>query len=319
MATPPGNPVPIVWLASYPKAGNTWMRLLLMYLLRPDAADWTPDQPLSRTVINPLHRSHVEELCLLDASMLTPTESDLLRPRLYEVAARSTLQADAGQHFFKVHDAYRYNSAGIPVLGDSPGQKAVYLVRDPRDVAISLAVFTNQTTAAAVDAMNRQDHFLAAASCRFNAQVSQHLLDWSGHARSWLDQERIPVLLVRYEDLRAAPATWLQQVADFVGLRASRAQIEHAVRMTRFERLQQAEARHGFGEHLGSASSRFFRRAEPGEWRQMLEPQLVLALEAAHWRMMQRLGYALSDAATQMTRTMNLVEGAANDQRHLHR
>jgi aryl sulfotransferase len=277
----------IVWLASYLKAGNTWVRLLLMHLLNPAAESWTPDQPIGTTAGTPIHRSQAEELCHLDASLLSPEESDLLRPLLYE----ALIQSVPGRLVLKTHDAFRRNRDGRPVLSARVPQKALYLVRDPRDVAVSLAAFWNRSIERTVAFMNRPDASLAGLPGAFNKQLYQQLHDWSGHVRSWLDQQDLAVLVVRYEELRAAPVACLERIAGFLKIPATPPDLERAVRLTDFARLQRAEERHGFLEHSRS-SAPFFRRAQPGEWREALPANLQLSLEQAHGACMQRLGYA---------------------------
>jgi aryl sulfotransferase len=276
----------IVWLASYPKAGNTWMRLLLMHLLDHAAESWMPDEPIGTGHGNPIQRNQLEELCLTDVSLLSPEECDLLRPRLYA----ALLQSVPGRLMLKTHDAYRLNRDGQPVLAANVAQRALYLVRDPRDVAVSLAAFWNESIERTVAFMNRADASLAGSPRNFNKQLHQRLYDWSGHVRSWLDQDRLPVLLVRYEELRAAPATWLGRVADFLGVAATQADLERAVRLTSFEQLQHAERQRGFCEHPRRTAP-FFRRAQPGEWREALPAAALAAIEQIHGPMMERLGY----------------------------
>jgi aryl sulfotransferase len=287
-----GHGAEIVWLASYPKAGNTWMRLLLLHVLNPEADDWALDQPLSIASGNPIDRALVEQTCLFDATLLSPAECDRLRPILYRTAAAATESgALPAQHrFFKVHDAYRYTPDGQPVMGEHSAQRALYLVRDPRDVVLSLAAFWNRPIDYIVELMNRRGTNLAGSKRQFNPQLRQQLLDWSSHVRSWLDQRHVPVLLVRYEDLRESPGAVLARVADFLNLQVPTTQIERAVQLTAFERLQREEALRGFSEHLGRPSP-FFRRAQPGEWREALSSDVVAAIESAHGPTMRRLGY----------------------------
>src|SRR5690242_4608652 len=119
----------IVWLASYPKAGNTWMRILLLHLLHSDAEAWALDQPLTIGGVNPIDRQQIEQTCLFDAALLSPAEGDLLRAKLYQAAAAEAGATSERLRFFKVHDAYRYTRAGLPVLGEHRSQRALYLVR----------------------------------------------------------------------------------------------------------------------------------------------------------------------------------------------
>lgn len=300
----------VVWLASYPKAGNTWMRLMLMHLLHPPRSSWTLDSPIWNGGNLPIKRRRLEALCLIDTSMLTPGEFDQLNPCVVNAASQHV----TGTVFYKTHDAYRFTPDGVPVLGNALNQKAIYLVRDPRDVALSLAEFWGKSVQSTVDTMNDPEALLSGSRRKFTPQVVQKLTDWSGHVRSWLDQNQMPVLLVPYEHLRQEPLRWLSDVLDFVGIAATASQMEKAVRLTQFERLQKEEREHGFSEYRERPGV-FFRRARPGEWRGELSPDLVAAIERAHGPTMERLGYRCVSTVPQQSTIANQNGTAIHDHR----
>lgn len=280
-----------VWIASYMKSGNTWMRLMLMHLLKPRGEDdgWTLDQAIS-VGTGPIPRTHIERASFLDTALLTADEQDLLRPRLCDAEAR----AERERCFFKTHDAYRFNRNNIPIHGECAGQAALYLVRDPRDVALSLAPFWGWSLDTTVAFLNDPEADLQGIPKRFSKQIFQKSLDWSSHVSSWLDQDRVPILVIRYEDLRASPASWLTKAAEFLELRISETDIERAVALTDFDRLKREEETYGFSERFRPDTS-FFRRAEPGEGRRRLDRELRKAIEREHGAVMARLGYRCED------------------------
>ena len=128
-------------------------------------------------------------------------EIDELRPRVYEAIAGDSID----QRWIKVHDAYTLTRAGDPLFGRNLPCAAVYLVRDPRDVAKSLSYHMNTTVDDAIKLMNTKDGALCSGRKGPGPQLRQKLTGWSGHVRSWLDQTNVPVHLVRYEDLIAEP------------------------------------------------------------------------------------------------------------------
>lgn len=295
-----------IWLASYPKSGNTWMRMLIANLGAPD------DKPVD---INDLPerggiasaRAPFDHLLLLESSLLTFDEIDRLRPHVYKALAEGAAddeydkpQASPSVRFVKAHDAYTLTSDGEPLLAGARGAAgAIVVVRDPRDVAPSLANHLSRSLDEAIDFMNDP----AAAFCKFrngqSNQLRQQLPGWSGHIASWLDQTDIPVHLVRYEDLRADPAVVLKRALAFACRPATDVDIDRAVRHADFAELRRQEQERGFREappRLGVAG-RFFRRGEVGAWREELNAAQVTRIEAAHAPMMQRLGYVTTQAA----------------------
>ena len=134
-----------------------------------------------------------------------------MRPRVYEELASGALddEYDTPQHappvrFVKVHDAYTLTPKGEPVLAGRRGADgAIVIVRDPRDVAPSLANHSSSSIDAAIAFMNDNDAGYCTATSRQHSQFRQKLPGWSGHMRAWLDQTDIPVHLIRYEDMQA--------------------------------------------------------------------------------------------------------------------
>src|SRR5262249_24864406 len=133
-------PVHIIWLASFPKSGNTWFRIFLANLVREEATPADINNLDERGGIAS-SRYEFEATTLLDSSLLSHDDIDNLRPRVYETIAAETSE----ERWIKVHDAYSRLDDGEPLFGRHVARAAVYLVRDPRDVAISFA-YHNSTT-----------------------------------------------------------------------------------------------------------------------------------------------------------------------------
>ena len=122
----------IIWLASYPKSGNTWLRIFLTNLRR-DAEGPVNINDLDGGPIAS-DRGLFDNATGIEASDLTSEEIDRLRPEVYE-----RLAAEAKEVLFlKVHDAYTYGADGRPLLS-AGGSRAIYLIRNPLDVAVAFA------------------------------------------------------------------------------------------------------------------------------------------------------------------------------------
>ncbi len=159
------------------------------------------------------------------------------------------------------------DAAGRADAGRAAGRRAILIVRDPRDVAPSLANHRRSTIDEAIEFLIDPAACFAAGARGQSLQFRQKLLDWSGHAASWLDQRELPVHLVRYEDLWAAPVATFRAALDFLGAGFSRAEVERAVDFARFERLQAQEQANGFIEWRprdGEGSSSAAARARAG-------------------------------------------------------
>lgn len=276
----------IVWLASFPKSGNTWLRLLLANLLSSD------DDPVNINRIplnNPasVDQGPIEDMTLVDASLLTREEADLLRTRVIESHAAGATE----RLYLKVHDAYRMNGAGEPVLGRGAGRVVLYVIRDPRDVAVSFSHHSNVAIDKAISWLNLPDLTLSGACDRWMRQLPQLTLDWSGHVDSWTGQRDLPVHVLRYEDLQADPVGTFGAAAAFLGLDASPSAVERAVRRSDFAELQRQERQAGFVERSPKSIAPFFRAGRAGAWKEVLTPAQQQAIVAAHQPVMARFGY----------------------------
>jgi hypothetical protein len=274
----------IIWLASYPKSGNTWLRVVLTNYLR-DSAEPADINDLERTHIAS-GRALFDEIMGISAADLTPTEIACLRPALYEQLAAES----AEPLFMKVHDAYTYTPQGIPLLAKAATQGAIYLIRNPLDVAVSLAHHNNESLDYTIRRMNTVQDLLTYHPSSLLKQLPQQLLGWSGHVQSWLDEPHLSVHLLRYEAMQRTPLAAFGAALQFAGVAVEAARLQRALHHASFATLQQQEQRHGFGERLSAAQS-FFRKGTIGDWRNVLTSAQVECLVQTHGAVMRRFGY----------------------------
>ena len=286
----------LVWLASYPKSGNTWTRLLLANLLSPSAealsinriGDGLPS-------VMPSSRSAFDELAGIPSADCTDDETDRLRPGVYRARAAQA-ERDGTRLFVKVHDAFHATPAGESVFPEDVTVGAIYLLRNPLDVAVSWTFHIGRTDVArGVARVNDPE---AALGGYGSVQMRQRLFDWSRHVESWLGAP-FPVLRVRYEGLLADTAGQLARMARFLALdgAADEARLRRAVASADFARLRRNEEREGFQERA-PASRRFFRSGKAGDWRRHLSAAQVREILRRHARVMAAQGYDLREART---------------------
>ncbi|WP_148262022.1 sulfotransferase domain-containing protein [Methylomonas methanica] len=272
------------WIASYPKSGNTWIRLMLQSLAgggRPIRFD------RNEKVVPPgMSRTAFDDLLGIESSDLTLREIERLRPWMY---AKEAAEATAPM-FRKVHDAWVLTSAGDPLFPPELTLGSVYITRDPRDIAVSYAHYDGRSIDRAIDLLADADAVVNSARLDIAGQLPQRLLSWHSHVNSWLDGGSPRILLVRYEDLLADPAEQLRRIVQHCDLPQEPEVLERTLAATRFEVLQEEESRHGFKEKPDSAR-RFFREGKAGIWRTALSSAQIARIERDHGATMDRLGY----------------------------
>lgn len=292
----------VVWLASYPKSGNTWTRILVGCIERGAAAAFDDINDIAVDSGVSTQRLLFDNAMMIDSTLLTHDEIDNLRPIFHAAMARDDSAWPTEQtlpvRFVKTHDAYTRTASGEPLLGGAEAAKgAIVIVRDPRDVAGSLANHLGRTVDYAVDFLNDPNAAFSRSTNHSSLQLRQKLLDWSGHVASWLDQRDLPVHLLRYEDLKRDTPGALMAAMHFAGIAITREDAERAAALAAFPNLQALERRSGFREwryHRPEQKGVFFRRGEAGGWRDELSPAQAARIEAAQAAMMARLGYEMA-------------------------
>ena len=272
----------LVWVASYPKSGNTWMRVLLTNYRRPG------DGPASINALLPgaswFNRHEFEECIGLQSSALTLDEMLRYRSLYAEVLAVESPHPT----FVKAHDACLRTDRGELLFPASATAGAIYIVRNPLDVAVSFAHHVQEPIDSVIGWMS--DPFRTSSMSGSFPVLPQPLSTWSGHVSSWLDQESFPVHRVRYEDLLADPVAEFGAVVRFAGLDHDPEGVVRAVDRSRFEVLRDQETRDGFDERMPQAPA-FFREGRAGSWRDALSAEQIRAVVDAHAPAMARLGY----------------------------
>jgi len=277
----------LVWLASYPKSGNTWLRILLSHYMAGD------DQALNinnLSIPNAADITVFEQHGILCPTELTADEGDQARLALYRCLGAQ----GSALRWLKIHDAFRRIASGERLCPPDVSRWVVYLVRHPADVAISFGYHFGMSTPEVVELMGRSDATIGRGS---RLQFGQVLQSWSQHVDSWWRQTDIPVVMVRYEDLLHDPEGGFAQLVGTLGLPVDPRRVRAAVEAARFDRLQEIEKAAGFAERAPRADTPFFRAGRAGQWREHLPVPLRLRLAHDHRDMIEALGYDAGDGA----------------------
>ena len=263
----------IVWLASYPKSGNTWVRAFLHNYIA---------QPATPASINALTDFSAVECAAAffhkPGKSLSTEATQRLRPAVHESLTR--LHDDLV--FIKTHNA---NLAvhNIPLCTPAHTAGAIVIIRDPRDIALSYSAFTGKPLDDIITFMANP----RAANRATNAQVFEFLSSWSTHAKSWAGAPR--KLLLRYEDLLADPEKHFARIIDYLGGPPEPERLRRAIAFSDFHTLSAQETQHGYT--AGGPAGPFFRTGKSGAWRDALTPAQAARIENDHRHVMRKFGY----------------------------
>jgi aryl sulfotransferase len=272
----------MVYLASFPKSGNTWLRIFLGYLIQGEKLDINRIIDFSE---NTTSRPLFENIIFENSFELTDAEISYYRPKIIEFFIKQ--QADKPV-YLKTHETYIKNNKGNWIFPQKTSYKAIYLVRNPFDVCVSYAHHIG---------CNDFDKVIGKMSSRvkFIDGSYYHLLhrigSWSEHIESWLDNfPRERLLVIKYEDMVQKSLDTFSRIIEFIGIDYSKSQIEKAIELSSFEKLQALEKNRPFSEKPPTSKS-FFRKGKVGSWKDILTNDQVNQIINEHADFMRQFNY----------------------------
>lgn len=274
----------IVWLASYPKSGNTWLRMFMSNLMSAD------DQPVHIDNIlgqNAGVRTFFDAMTGIDSSNLFPEEVDALRPEFYK---RLSCVSD-NFRWMKVHDAYQYLADQQPMFPPEATHCTLYLVRNPLDIVPSFSHHMAMEIDDAIDSINDDSFAINTEKTNVTYHLRQKLSSWSENVMSWVNAPiGMKVHVMRYEDMKASPLETFTAAVTALGLVKTEAEILRALKHSSFAVLQEMESQNGFREKPVHSSA-FFREGKAGAGRNSLTQEQMARIVTRHKEVMQRFGY----------------------------
>jgi hypothetical protein len=272
----------IVWLASYPKSGNTWLRAFIYNLIedppRPgrisDLPSWFEEESKPRW-----YEPHAEGKALADLSF---DEALALRPLVHEDIAASRAR---GTIFVKTHNMFGQHN-GQPLHNISVMAGAIYIVRNPLDVVLSVADHFGLSVDEAIEFMANEN----TGTPTNEENVAGYMGSWSTHVASWTAQAHPSIVVIRYEDMQDKALKAFGSVARLLGMDRERQKIRKAIQFSSFRVLKKQELAGGFVERSPN-SQHFFRKGRKNQWAEDLSDEQIARIVERHREQMERFGY----------------------------
>jgi len=280
-----GHQSGIVWIASYPKSGNTWVRTFLHNLTRLQNGEEGAQD------INEMARFSTWEIDKMRYAFFLGFEPDNSIHRREIAATRHAVHqeiADSAQGllFVKTHNCLVMDR-GYATVNFAATAGAVYVVRNPLDVAISYAHHAGASVDDAIDRMAATD----AETNGSDTTVYEVHGSWSQHVWSWTRNPHRALYVVRYEDMLAEPRQAFAAIARHLRIFSTRRQIAKAAERSSFAQLQEQERAKGFRERPPQADQDFFREGRAGQWKDVLTRAQIDRIVRDHREQMRRFGY----------------------------
>lgn len=266
------------FVASYPKSGNTWIRMAAICY------------STGRTDLSALGR--MGDLRVQDYHKVSPVPlRQLGLPAQAQIRPAAMLSlafslGGQGEHVLKSHHAF-LSIDGVPLWHPSFVDRIVNPVRDPREVCCSAKEhFGFDSYEATADFMMEEGQVIGGAKRPIHHVIGS----WDQHVNTW-QEAPLDVMTVKYEDLKADPLGMFERIFGFLlDEEVERKRVEEAVKATDFDHLRKLEDEHGFPE-ASEEADRFFRSGQTDGWKEELPSEVAQTLEDAFGETMEGLGY----------------------------
>lgn len=275
----------IIWLASYPKSGNTWVRLFLNSLI------FTKD---SNVNINDIK---IEQFPSRKYFKGIANDIDDMREFMqYCNIAQSKLNLDNKIKFFKTHNAF-WRTGKYSFTDDKNTMGIIHIVRDPRNVITSIKNHYNyENYEKALKFMEDEKNIIGIKGSTKEMDLPTLISSWKTHYNSWknLTTLKSRYILVKYEDLLKDPINEFNKICFFINkiskIKFSEKNILTAVENTNFEKLKKQEHSKGFKE-APKNNNKFFYLGPSNDWQNLLDKDMKDRLEINFKQEMQDLSY----------------------------
>lgn len=273
----------IIWLASYPKSGNTWTRAFLHNLI---AGDEVEGDTYDINKMNVLSTSDngppwYEEVLGKPVKEATHEEIAQARPAVHKLIHDKS----SGFIFLKTHNALVVHD-NVPLHTPAYTAGGIYIVRNPLDVVISYSHHLDRSIEDTMEIMSTTGFF----SKGNEKAVFQIQGSWSENVYSWTKRPNPSLHIMRYEDMLDQPREAFTELALFLQLPADDERLGKAIHKASFKNLQEMEKEKGFRERPEHAE-KFFREGKAGQWKFELTLNQIKRIVHAHGEQMDRFGY----------------------------
>ena len=282
----------IFWIASYPKSGNTWLRALLSSYYY--TKDGKYDQSFIKKIGQFPEKRHFKNF-EYNKDIVTDTSK-------YWIKAQEKINLDKSLRFFKTHNSFgTLNNNQFTDEKNSIG--GIYIIRDPRNVITSLKNHYELNDDQALEWMMNEKNFIYDVGNFEKDGYSdfQFISSWSMNYKSWKIQSKIPIKIIKYEDLLSETFVVFKDIIKFINKitfnkeKINIDKLKNSVSSTFFDKLKDDEKKNGFSESIISKKNKkkipFFYLGPKNNWKKILPEKLQIKISDSFKNEFKELGY----------------------------
>jgi len=274
----------IIWCASYPKSGNTWIRAIIASLVYSEDGLFNFDM-LKKINLFP-KRYYFKEF--------TNDYSNLKRISQHWINAQQNINAEEKLKIFKTHNG-NYNFFGNDFTNKNNTAGVIYVVRDPRNIITSVANHYQLNLEKSLDFLLDEKRFLFNTN-NPNDSSEENIItllgSWKSHYNSWKISSNS--IIIKYEDLLINTKSEINKLSTFLKkftkFNVSDQKIQNILKTTSFEKLKKMEEKEGF-EEASNSTINFFNLGPNNDWKNVLGKNLIDSIEKNFNKEMKELGY----------------------------
>ena len=277
----------IVWISSYPKSGNTWVRSFLSAYFMTDDGDFKIDN--------------------LDYIQDYPNkqffdEKNIKKGEVYKYWEKSQRKIFENNKvkFLKTHNALisiNNHDFTYPqyVLG------IIHIVRDPRNIITSLKNHLSFNTYEECLKFMKNDKAYAFEEQNNNYAKFNYLSSWKSHYKSWINNKSFRLLTIKYEDLENDTYKTFRDIVVFINTickfnnRVDNEKIIKAIESTNFEKMKKFEKDGSFKENKYKKDSKkkinFFYLGSKNNWKNLLNEEIKYNMNKHYKEDLIKFGY----------------------------
>jgi len=276
----------IIWLASYPKSGNTWVRGFLISLLY--TATGTSDlKNFPRINQYPIKSQFGD---------LVDDFKDITKVKKFYHKTQDILNLNRKIKILKTHNAL-VNLDGDNFSSTKNTLGVIHIVRDPRNVITSLKnYYSIANYEKAKEFLFDEKRVIYGDFNKKEFPIATMLTSWKTHYLSW-KQVQNNYLLIKYENLLNKPDQEFRKISNYfsklLNKKFSKTKIKNSIESNTFDKLKEQEINKGFGEFINNENKRFFNLGPANNWKNFLDKNTADEIESRFNREMKELKYIL--------------------------
>lgn len=253
----------IIWIASFPKSGNTWVRAFLGNYFKPTGKTLSINE-LSSITTSDIRNDWFDLAAGKPFVAHSMGEWAQMRTKVQRLIAQSS----PGHRFVKTHSRID-RVENIDLISPDVTAAAICVIRNPFDIAVSFARHSSISIDISIDRIASVDNITAAGN-----GILEVLGRWDYHIKSWLKAPGLPHHVMRYEDMIANPKQAFTGLLNFLQVPIQQKTLHEALKNSSFETLKKQEKHSGFKEKPPGMDS-FFTSGKSGAWVDKLSIEQV--------------------------------------------